>query len=90
MPADEFVLSLQRELKVCGNTIRRIRKTLQLLERKHGKTTETFLKELESGEYAPDTDTQDDYAVWKNTCESLKQWQALERRYQEQLGTMKL
>ncbi|HTG01569.1 MAG TPA: hypothetical protein VK654_13395 [Nitrospirota bacterium] len=90
MHTDEFEISLHRELKVCGGTIQRIKKSLLLLEQKHGKTTEDFIKELESGTLVPDSDTQDDYAAWQDTYDSLKRWQALERQYQQQLGIMKI
>ncbi len=43
MHTDKFEISLHRELKVCGNTIQRIRKTLELMEQKYHKTTEAFI-----------------------------------------------
>jgi hypothetical protein len=90
MHTDEFEISLHRELKVCGGTIQRIKKTLELLESKHGKTTEAFIKEFESGKLDSDTAKKDEYTAWADTYESLKRWQSLERQYQHQLGTMKI
>jgi hypothetical protein len=90
MHTDEFEISLHRELMACGGTIHRIKKSLRLLEQKHGKTTEVFIRELESGSLPPGPDKQDDYTAWKDTYDSLKRWQALEREYQKQLVIMKI
>ena len=90
MHTDEFEISLFRELKVCSNTIQRIKKTLGLLERKHKKTTATFIEEYPNGKLSSDTDNKSDYAAWWSSYESLKQWQDLERQYQEQFRTMKI
>lgn len=90
MHTDEFEISLSRELKVCGNTIRRIKKTLVLMERKHHKTTETFIEEYKNGKLLVDSGCKDDYRAWAASYESLKEWQGLERQYQEQYRIMKI
>ena len=90
MHTDEFEISLSRELKVCENTIQRIRKTLGLMEQKHHKTTEAFIEECRSGKLAADTANTDDYRVWEDSYESLRKWQDLERQYQEQFRKMKI
>ena len=90
MHTDEFEISLFRELKVCTNTIHRIRKSLSLMEEKHKKSTEFFLEEYRSGKLAADTTNSDDYAAWWSSCESLKQWLDLERQYQEQFRAMRI
>jgi arabinogalactan endo-1,4-beta-galactosidase len=90
MHTDEFEISLFRELKVCGNTILRIKKTLTLMEQKHTKTTEVFIEEFRNGKLDSDVINRDDYLAWENTYESLKQWQDLERQYQEQFRIMKI
>ncbi len=90
MHTDEFEISLSRELKVCGNTIRRIRKTLDMMEQKHHKSTEAFIEEYKSGKMAVDTDCKDDFKAWDSSYESLKKWQDLERQYQEQYRVMKI
>jgi hypothetical protein len=90
MHTDEFEISLLRELKVCGNTIQRIKKTLILMEEKHHKTTEAFMNEYRSGKLSDDPDNGDDYAAWQSSYESLLQWQNLERQYQEKLSIMKV
>ena len=52
MHTDEYELSLSRELSVCRNTIKRIHKTLELLEQKHKRTTEAFMEEVTHGQAA--------------------------------------
>jgi len=90
MHTDEFEISLFRELKVCGNTIQRIKKTLGLMEQKYHKTTEAFIREYRNGELDNDADNKDAYSAWDNTYASLQRWQDLERKYQEQYRIMKI
>jgi len=90
MHTDEFEISLLRELKVCGNTIQRIKKTLTLMEQKHRKTTDIFIDEYRTGRLNDDPDNKDDYSAWESSYESLMRWQELERQYQEQLNIMKI
>jgi hypothetical protein len=88
MHSDEFEISLLQELKICGNTIQRIKKTLALMEQKHHKTTDTFIDEYRAGSLNNDPDNKDDYSAWESSYESLMRWQNLERQYQEQLSIM--
>jgi len=90
MHTDEFEISLHRELKVCENTIQRIKKTLGLFEQKHHKTTEAFIEEYRNGKLAVDTENADDYRVWEDSYESLRKWHDLERQYQVQFLKMKI
>ncbi len=90
MHTDEFEISLFRELKVCTNTIQRIKKSLSLMEGKHKKSTKIFMEEYGNGKLSVDTDNKEDYAAWWSSCESLKQWQDLEKQYQEQFRAMKI
>ncbi len=90
MHTDEFEISLSRELKVCGNAIQRIKKTLDLMEQKHCKTTKAFIEEYKSGKLLVDPGSKDDYRAWESSYESLKEWQSLERQYQEQYRIMKI
>ncbi|MGE5808685.1 MAG: hypothetical protein ACM32I_06150 [Nitrospirota bacterium] len=90
MHTDEFEISLHRELKVCENTIQRIRKTLGMMEQKHRKTPETFIEEYRSGKLDKDKEQEDDYRVWESSYESLRKWQELEQQYREQFVKMKI
>jgi len=85
----EFKISLLQELKVCGNTIKRIVKFLDMMERKQ-KSTTSFIKEYRKGTLDREKEFQDDYKAWESSYESLIQWQDLERRYQEQFHIMKI
>ncbi len=90
MHPDEFEIIPSRDISVCDNTIRRIRKTLDILERKHNMTTEAFMEKLQSGSLSPDhSDYKDDYAAWQSSYEALKQWEELKQQYQEALRKMK-
>ena len=91
MHTDEFEISLSREMSVCKNTIFRIRKTLGILERKHNMTSEAFIEGLRSGELSLDhPEHRDDYEAWKNTYNSLQQWEALLQQYREAFRMMKI
>ena len=90
MHTDEFEISLARELSVCKNTIQRIKKSLGLLERKHNKTTEAFMQELKGGTLNVHSEFQDDYEAWRNSYESLRRWQELEKQYEEAYRMMKI
>jgi hypothetical protein len=87
---DDFELSLSRELNVCKNTIQRIKKSLGILERKHNKTTEVFIQELQSNTLTGHAEYKDDYEAWQSSYESLKKWEELERQYQEAFQKMKI
>lgn len=90
MHTDEFEISLHRELKVCENTIQRIRKTLGMMEQKHRKTTATFIEEYRNGKLDVEKEQEDDYRVWESSYESLRKWQELEQQYREQFVKMKI
>ncbi len=90
MHTDEFEISLSRELKVCENTIQRIKKTLGLMEQKHHKTTEAFSEEYRSGKLDADAENADDYRVWEDSYDSLRKWQDLEQQYRVQFVKMKI
>jgi hypothetical protein len=90
MHADEFIISPSRELDTCNRTIQKIKKSLGILERKHGKTTAQFIEELESGKLPASADLNDDYEAWKSSYESLKRWEELKKQYQKAYKIKKL
>jgi hypothetical protein len=54
-------------------------------------TTKVFIEELLSGKLSPDhPDYKDDYAAWRNSYDSLKQWEKLEQQYHEAFRMMKI
>ena len=90
MHTDEYEISLSRELAVCKNTIQLIKKSLELLERKHNRTTEAFIEELRSSKLPDVPDFKDDYEAWQSSYDSLKRWEELEKQYQEAYRMMKI
>jgi len=90
MHTDEYEISLARELSVCKKIIKRIKQSLSVLERKHNKTTRMFIDELRSNQMPDDPDCKDDREAWRSSYELLKQWEELERQYQEALRVMKI
>jgi hypothetical protein len=88
--SDEFEISLTRELNMCKNTIQRIQKSLGILERKHNKTTEVFIRELMNNSLTGQLEYKEDYDAWQSSYESLKKWEELERQYQEVFRQMKI
>ena len=87
---DEYSIALSKELSVCANAIKRIRKTLSLMEQKHHKKTEVFIEELTHGKLNGNmSEFQDDYQTWQNSFDSLKKWEELEKQYREALNAMK-
>ncbi len=90
MRNDEFEISPLRDLKICGNAIKRIVEFLNMMERKHKKNTASFIEEYQNGTLDKESEFKDDYTAWESSYESLKQWQDLERKYQEQLRIMKI
>ena len=90
MHTDEYEISLSRELGVCRNTIKRIRKTLELMEQKHHRTSEAFMEDVRAGKLKDDPDLKEDYDAWQSSCESLKKWEELEKQYVEMFNAMKI
>ena len=70
-------------MNVCKKTIQKIKKSLDILERKHGKSTTQFMRELESGTLPSTADLQDDYEAWKSSYASLQRWEELEKQYED-------
>ena len=87
MHTDEYEISLSRELSVCKRTIKSIKYFLSLMERKHNKTTEAFIKEFYSEKT---TNLTDDLTAWLNNYESLQKWEELLRQYEEMFSIMKI
>ncbi len=88
MHTDEFEISLSRELAVCTSTMKRIKEFLAVIERKHSMSTEDFMKKLHDGALSPDF--KDDCEAWKSNYESLKQWEELQKQYEEMFHVMKI
>jgi hypothetical protein len=88
MHTDEYEISLSRELAVCKSAMKRIKEFLAIIERKHGMSTEDFINKFRDGTLSPEY--RDDYEAWKNNYESLKQWEELQRQYEQVFHVMKI
>ncbi len=86
MHTDEYEISLNRELMVCKSTIRRIKEFFVIMERKHGKTTAQFVKEFDNGTLTG----HEDFVTWRNNFDLLKNWEDLQRQYEEMFRIMKI
>jgi hypothetical protein len=71
MHTDEYEISLSREIDVCRNRIRAIKKTLCKMEQKYGVTTEQFLNNLEKGAGIV---SGGDAGKWLENCAALTVW----------------
>lgn len=87
MHTDEYEISLSRELAVCKSTMKKIKEFFAIMERKHNKTTAQFVDEYDSGKLTNDPG---DYRIWRDNYASLKNWEELERQYQEIYVKMKI
>ncbi len=88
MHTDEYEISLSRELAVCKSAMKRIKEFLAIIERKHDMSTENFMNKFHAGTLAPEY--KDDYEAWKNNYESLKNWEKLQREYEDMFQVMKI
>jgi hypothetical protein len=88
MHTDEYEISLSRELAVCKSAMKRIKDFLAIIERKHNMSTENFMNKLHDGTLAPEY--KDDYEAWKTNYESLKNWEKLQREYEDMFHVMKI
>ncbi len=87
MHTDEYEISLHRELAVCKSTIKRIQEFFAIMERKHARTTEQFVREYDSGKLLGN---EEDYRAWRGNYDSLKNWEKLQSEYEEMFRLMKI
>jgi hypothetical protein len=87
MRTDEYEISMQREIAVCRRMITGLKNTLALIERKHNKSSDIFIKELESGN---GPDCKEDCREWKENYDALKRWEEKLSQYEELYGSDKI
>ena len=86
MQTDEYSISLSREVAVCESMIRKVRRLLAELERRHGYTTEEFIEKARSGM----TDSQQpDFLRWSELADRLLTWTGKREEYVSLLLKMK-
>jgi len=87
MHTDEYEISLSRELAVCKKTIRKLQKSLHILERKYTTTTDQFVEACRSNGFS----SQDkDFINWISNYEALSKWEQRKREFEEIFHRMKI
>lgn len=87
MHTDEYEISLFREIDVCKKAICKIRKSLQMMEKKYNITTEEFVEGYLCGKFSA---LNKDFIDWNVNDGLFKKWQEREKDYEEILERMKI
>jgi len=87
MRTDEYEISMYREIDVCKRMIAGLKKTLAIIENKQNKSSNIYIKELESGN---DSDANKDCREWKENYDALKRWEEKLLQYEELYGSDKI
>ncbi len=87
MRTDEYEISMYREIDVCKRMITGLKKTLAVMEKKHNKSSNVLMKDLESGK---DFDCKEECLEWKGNYDALKKWQEKLSQYEELFGSDKI
>lgn len=86
MHTDEYEISLSRELVVCKNAIRDIRKALAKLEQEYGMDTAKFVEGFASGNLGDNKD----FTFWIAQYQSLKRWEDHQKEYSKLFERLKI
>ncbi len=86
MQTDEYTISLSRELAVCEGSIRKLRRALAELEKRHGSSTEEFLAGIRSGAIASQME---ESRLWIDLAASLEVWTGRKEEYEALILKMK-
>ncbi len=87
MHTDEYEISLSRELKVCLNTISKIKRLLASMEKKYAMETKDFVvRYFESGAAQDNKD----FKVWLGGYQELKRWEERKTEYEKLFRSMKI
>ncbi|MGO9614230.1 MAG: hypothetical protein ACLPX5_14530 [Dissulfurispiraceae bacterium] len=87
MAYDEFEISLLREIAVCNNRIKKIKKVLNDMEDTHNIKTPVFVEKFGSRKTGAHNG---DFIDWMNNYEALLRWESMKRQYQEMLNQVKI
>jgi len=87
MHTDEYEISLSRELDVCKKTIRKLQKSLLVMEKKYNTTTDKFVEEYPSNRF-PSQDR--DFINWHSNYEALRRWEQRKGEFEEIFHRMKI
>ena len=84
MRTDEYEISMYREIDVCKRMIAGLKKTLTIIQNKHNKSSNIFIKELESGN---DLKAEENCREWKENYDALKKWEEKLLQYEDLYGS---
>ena len=82
---DEYEISLGREITLCRNRVRKLKKSLERLEKQYGITTAGFLQALETG----DPQAQSALQIWNRDYQALQYWQNMLSDYEAARESLK-
>ena len=85
MHTDEYEISLGREITLCRNRVRQLKKSLERRENQGGMTTAAFLQALEEGGLAAQPSLQN----WSREYQELQYWQKMLSEYEAALESLK-
>jgi hypothetical protein len=85
MHTDEYEISLGREITLCRNRVRQLKKSLERREKQCGMTTAEFLQALEGGGLAEGPTLQG----WNREYQELQYWQKMLSEYEAALESLK-
>jgi hypothetical protein len=85
MHTDEYEISLGREITLCRNRVRKLKKSLEKLEKQSGLTTAAFLQALEGGSLAG----QPTLKSWHRDYRELQYWQKMLSDYEAARESLK-
>ena len=85
MHTDEYEISLGREITLCRNRVKKLKKSLEKLEKQCGMTTAAFLQAQEEGGLAAGLPIRD----WNREYRELQYWQKTLMEYENALAGFK-
>jgi hypothetical protein len=85
MYADEYEISIGREIAFCRKMLRQLKASLERREKQYGMTTEAFLQALEEGCLSEQHPIQS----WNQKYQELQYWQKVLTEYEEALESLK-
>jgi hypothetical protein len=86
MHTDEYEISIQREMILCRNLIKRLGNAISRRERQYGMKTEALLLVLEQGR---PSEQNGDFLTWRDDHLELQVWQERLKDYEDALKMVK-
>jgi hypothetical protein len=87
MHTDEYEISLSRELAVCKKAIRKLQKSLHVMERRYNTTSDEFVRVYPSDQFPSGNK---DFTSWISNYEALRRWEQRKGEFEEIFHRMKI